>query len=281
MEKLDLNYKNLNNNDLVNKIKKDPLGKDIIKQLKLDDNEIEYYYDFLKNYISINRDCKKCISMNNCSHSSKGYIYQLKKDIYGNVTDSFTICNFYKDYYTRKNNLVYSTFDIEELLDESQKNFVLDNSSLLGLDFVRKIIKLQKNEKVAGAYLKINNPKIRLKLVKSLAYGLLLNHNVVIVKFSDLLKQIKAEFKTNNGPNTFKIILESDILIIDGIGNEAISVWSRDDILLSLLDNRQQMEKTTILCSEFELDDLKKLYKISYNDDIKVNQIIEKISDLM
>ena len=74
--------------------------------------------------------------------------------------------------------------------------------------------------------------------------------------------------------------MESDVLIIDGIGNEAISAWSRDDILLSLLDNRQQMDKTTILTCEYEIEDLKKLYKLGYNDDIKVNQLIEKIKDI-
>ena len=113
-----------------------------------------------------------------------------------------------------------------------------------------------------------------------LAYGLLLNHKVTIVKFSDFLKIIKSEFKVKDGPTAFKTAMESDVLIIDGIGNEAISTWSRDDILLSLLDNRQQMDKTTILTSEYEIEDLKKLYKIGYNDDIKVNQLIEKIKDI-
>ena len=144
---------------------------------------------------------------------------------------------------------------------------------------VKKIISIQKGIKVNGAYLQVANSKIRLKLVKSLAYALLANHNVSIVKFSDLLKVIKSEFKIT-GNNTYQTIIDSEILILDGLGNEAITTWSRDEILLSILDNRLQSDKITILCSEFSLDDLKKLYKVNYNDEVKVNQIIEKINEI-
>ena len=90
---------------------------------------------------------------------------------------------------------------------------------------------------------------------------------------------IKSEFKIT-GNNTYQTIIDSEILILDGLGNEAITTWSRDEILLSILDNRLQSDKITILCSEFSLDDLKKLYKVNYNDEVKVNQIIEKINEI-
>ena len=93
------------------------------------------------------------------------------------------------------------------------------------------------------------------------------------------VKVIKSEFKIT-GNNTYQTVIDSDILVIDGLGNEAITTWSRDEILLSILDNRLQSDKITILCSEFSLDDLKKLYKVNYNDEVKVNQIIEKINEI-
>ena len=207
-------------------------------------------------------------------------MYQIKRDSYNQLSDSFIICKYFKDYYVRKNNLLYTTFDKEEILDDSQKNFVYDNIALLGKDFTKRIISLLKGEKISGAFLQLKNAKIRLKLLKSLSYGLLLKYKVSIVKLSDLLKEIKSDFKTNDKEDTFKIVLESDILIIDGLGNEAISAWSRDEILLSLIDNRLQSEKTTILCSEFSLEELPKIYKLNYNDDTKANHLIEKINEI-
>lgn len=279
MEKLNLNYNNLDFQEILSFIKNSSLGKQIIQDLNLTDKEIIDHYELINNYIKINKRCESCKSMTNCDHSTKGHRYGLKRDLDNQLTDYFTICNIYKDYYQKKKNLLYSTFNEEELLDESQKNFILDNVNILGMDFVKKIIAIQKGIKVNGAYLQVANSKIRLKLVKSLAYALLANHNVSIVKFSDLLKVIKSEFKIT-GNNTYQTIIDSEILILDGLGNEAITTWSRDEILLSILDNRLQSDKITILCSEFSLDDLKKLYKVNYNDEVKVNQIIEKINEI-
>ena len=217
--------------------------------------------------------------MKNCNHFTKGHRYGLKRDDDNDLTDYFTICDYYKDYYVRKNNLIYTTFNQDNILDESQKRFILDNPQLLGLEYIKKIIQIQNNDNVSGVYLKVSNSKIRLKIIQSLAYNLLLNHKVSIVKFSDLLKNIKSEFKTS-GNETYNLLLDSEILIVDGLGNEAITSWSRDEILLSILDNRLQNDKVTILCSEFSIEDLRKIYKIGYNDDVKANQLVEKIKDI-
>lgn len=281
MEKINLNYNtDYKIDEIVSRIKKDPLGKKIIKELSITDEEIERHYELLNNYISINKNCLTCHNMNDCDHSSKGLKYQLKRDLENDLTDCFIVCNYFEGYYTRKKNLIYTTFDEKSLLNDKQKNFIFDNALTLGNEFVMRIIQILKKERVPGAYLQVNNSKLRLKLIQSLSYNLLSQYKVAIVKFSDLLKDLKSEFKINNGPNTFKIVLESDILIMDGLGNESITTWSRDEILLSLLDNRIQNDKITILCSEFSLDDLKKIYKINYNDDVKVNQLIDKINEI-
>ena len=99
--------------------------------------------------------------MSNCDHSTKGHRYGLKRDFANQLTDYFTICDIYKEYYNRKKNLLLTTFNEEELLDESQKNFILDNASMLGMDFVGKIIAILEGQNVNGAYLQLSNSKIR------------------------------------------------------------------------------------------------------------------------
>ena len=280
MEKINLDYnKDLNYEEILNNLKSNKLIKNLINELQLTNQDIINNFDLLNNYAKINKKCLNCNSRHNCDHSTKGHKYELKKENDYYLTDYFTICDFYKDYYIRKNNLVFTTFKEEDLLDDSQKNFVIDNASMLGMDFVKKVISIQKHEKVNGAFLQMKNSKLRLKLINSLSYGLLINHKMSVVKFSDLLKIIKSEFKGST--NSFNIVLESDILLIDGLGNESITTWSRDEILMSLLDNRIQNDKITILCSEFSLEELKKIYKINYNDDVKANQIIDKINEII
>ena len=279
MEKLNLKFSNSNVDEIVLNIKSNPLAKQVISQLHLTDEEIKNNYELINNFLSNNKSCINCSGMKNCNHFTKGHRYGIKRDDDNDLTDYFTICDYYKDYYVRKNNLIYTTFNQDNILDESQKRFILDNPQLLGLEYIKKIIQIQNNDNVSGVYLKVSNSKIRLKIIQSLAYNLLLNHKVSIVKFSDLLKNIKSEFKTS-GNETYNLLLDSEILIVDGLGNEAITSWSRDEILLSILDNRLQNDKVTILCSEFSIEDLRKIYKIGYNDDVKANQLVEKIKDI-
>ena len=281
LKKINLKYNgDFDYDEIIKSIKANKTACLLIKKLNLNDNDIKNNYELINNYVKYNDDCLTCNKMENCRHSTKGYVYELIKNDDNTFSDMFSICDKYKDYYTRKKNLIYTTFNEKELLDSSLKNFVIDNANLLGIEFVKKIIDILNFKKSNGAFLSISNSKIRIQLIKSLTYNLLLKNKLSVVKFSDMLKDIKSDFKSNNAQNTFKIIIESDILIIDGLGNESITSWSRDEILLSLFDNRLQNDKVTILCSEFSLDELKKLYRINYNDEAKANQIIEKIKEI-
>lgn len=281
LKKINLKYNgDFDYDEIIKSIKSNKTACLLIEKLNLNDNDIKNNYELINNYVKYNDDCLTCNKMENCRHSTKGYVYELIKNDDNTFSDMFSICDKYKDYYTRKKNLIYTTFNEKELLDSSLKNFVIDNANLLGIEFVKKIIDILNFKKSNGAFLSISNSKIRIQLIKSLTYNLLLKNKLSVVKFSDMLKDIKSDFKSNNAQNTFKIIIESDILIIDGLGNESITSWSRDEILLSLLDNRLQNDKVTILCSEFSLDELKKLYRINYNDEAKANQIIEKIKEI-
>lgn len=280
MEKINLNYLNTNDDESILKIKNNPLCEKIIEELNITNEEIITNYELLSNFSKYNKKCLTCKGMNECDHSTKGYIYNIKRGTNNYLTDCFTICKYYEDYYKRQSNLLLTTFNENDLLDESQKNFVMDNVSRLGLEFANKMIQILEGKKISGAYLSIADSKLRLKLVKSLASGLLLNNKVAIVKFSDFLQRIKSEFGSNNGPNALSLALESDILILDGLGSESITSWSRDEILFSILDSRLQSEKTTILCSEFPLEELRKIYKLNYNDGAKANQIVDKIIEI-
>ena len=280
MKQLKLNYQIEDVNSIVNNIKESNIIKELIENLNITDDEIITHYDLLSSYQLSNEKCQNCRSMKDCKQSTFGMKYCIKRDDQNILTDSFTICNYYKDYYARKKNIVYTTFNEEDLLDDSQKNFFYDNVNFLGNEFIGKVLSLIKNEKVNGAFVQLNNSKLRLRLMQSLSYKLLLNHQVSIIKFSDFLKTVKSEFKITDGTSSLQEVINSEILIIDGIGNESITSWSRDEILLSILDNRIQMEKTTFICSEYSLDQLKKLYKLSYNDEAKANQVVEKINEL-
>lgn len=279
MEKLNLKITTeVDENAILARIKDNPIAQSVIEKLNLSDEQIKNNYEIINAYIEDNQHCFVCKSRNECKNSSKGMHYGLKIDEQGLLVNYISICPYFVDYYKKEKNLIYTTFNKESVLDDSQKSFLFDNIQLFGNRFVYQITKLLKNEQTTGAFLKLTDSKLRLKLVQSLANILLLSHKVMIIKFSDFVKEIKRDFKNYERIDYLDLAANSEVLIIDGLGNEAISSWSRDEVLLSILDNRLQNDKATILCSSYDLDELEKIYRLSANDELKVKQIIEKIN---
>jgi len=271
----------VNDEELVNHIKQNELSKELIEKLHLNDIELVDYFQIIERYLKDHASCINCKSKNDCTHSTKGYAYQLKRDEDNQVTDYLSVCDKYKSYYKKLDNFIYSTFNKEELLDENQKTFFQDNMEKLGESFSACIESIYNDIPNHGAFVTLSDSKLRLKLVKSLAVGLLNKHTVSIVKMNDMLKEIKDNFKNYDALDIVSELKKSEIVIIDGLGSESVSAWTRDDILYSLLDTRIQNGKVTILCSEYNLDELSKIYMLNNYKDLKAERLIEKFKEII
>ena len=73
MEKLNLNYNNLDFQEILSFIKNSSLGKQIIQDLNLTDKEIIDHYELINNYIKINKRCEK----NTTGHMILGRVYPM------------------------------------------------------------------------------------------------------------------------------------------------------------------------------------------------------------
>lgn len=74
-----------------------------------------------------------------------------------------------------------------------------------------------------------------------------------------------------------------DVLVLDDIGGESVSLWSRDDILLPILDYRMNNNKITIFTSNYSIKTLEEKYKIASGnsiDSVGAKRIIERITTL-
>ncbi len=73
-----------------------------------------------------------------------------------------------------------------------------------------------------------------------------------------------------------------EILLIDDIGAEKVSDWSRDEILGTILQYRMNNNLTTFFTSNLNIDELERHLSVSNNttDLIKARRIIERIKQL-
>ena len=74
--------------------------------------------------------------------------------------------------------------------------------------------------------------------------------------------------------------LKVDYLLLDELGEENITAWSRDEILLTILSYRLLNHLPTFFTSMYGYNELKKVYTLKKGDEIRANTIISKLKAL-
>lgn len=109
-------------------------------------------------------------------------------------------------------------------------------------------------------------------------------YSVCFVNMNRLTKEIKQSFadKSSSFDELLSKAMTADFLVLDDIGNERATSWSRDEVLFPILDYRMEQQKLTCFSSNLSLDKLREFY-LSVGDivdEIKVDRLMERIEVL-
>lgn len=111
-----------------------------------------------------------------------------------------------------------------------------------------------------------------------------LNKTVAFVKMSQLINEIKQSFVFSDDQTLHDLLYKckkASVLFIDDLGSEAISEWSRDEILFSVLDYRMENELLTCFTTNLSKELLYETYlSLKKEDENKVNRLLERIDVL-
>ncbi|AIG65444.1 primosomal protein DnaI [Weissella tructae] len=108
------------------------------------------------------------------------------------------------------------------------------------------------------------------------------NVPVTLVHFPSFINELKASFDKPGISLTDQLttIKQVPILVIDDIGAESLSAWSRDDILAVILEYRMQNELPTFFTSNFSMDALEKDF-LPFSKDgkepVKADRLMQRI----
>ena len=93
---------------------------------------------------------------------------------------------------------------------------------------------------------------------------------------------LSSHFNDNSLMAEVQRIAQSDVLILDDIGAENLSQWSRDEVLAVILQSRMDNQLPTFFSSNFSLDDLEEHFKETKNaiDPIKAARLMERVRTL-
>ena len=101
------------------------------------------------------------------------------------------------------------------------------------------------------------------------------------VYFPEFLRDLKASFKTDY-EEKFNFIKKVPILLLDDIGAENVSNFSRDEILGPILQYRMDEGLPTFFTSNLTIEELEKNLSITSSgiDKVKAKRIVERIKQL-
>lgn len=269
--------------DYLNLIKKYPYIKEFIDKNNISDDYLATHLSAFLDCASSLEICKNCKGIETCKQAKKGEILTLNYDT--SVYNDVTYCKKYFDKKKEdriKSNYIYS--DIPDMYkDLNLKNIEIVDQNILGL--LAKINGIAEYKTKKGLYihgdLGVGKTYMCMALSNTLASNgekvAFIKANFFVNKMRQLIINDQATY--NNILNDIK---EVTYLIIDDIGSESVSTYSRDDLLFNILDYRMENKLTTIFTSNLSVADLLEHYTFDKNSSSKIRakRFVERVEML-
>ena len=258
----------------------DETFKKLCNRLKCDDEILMKYTSKLNDSANELKNCSKCKGLSYCKNAVKGHVYfpTVTKDF---IEFSYKSCKYFKE--KKKNNTIF--FETPKMLmNASLSELITEKERANILKYIKDFLKKKVNgETVKGLYLSGSFGSGKSYILSALLNELSLKgYKCVNINYPLLLNKLKASFSDYNYNDVMEEIMTCDVLLIDDIGAENNSPWSRDEVLGTILQYRMDSDLTTFFTSNFTINELEtELSETNKGTDlIKARRIIERIKYL-
>lgn len=251
--------------ELLKSLLKHPQIIDFKKQYGVDDDFIERHLGQFKMWLDELALCETCNGLDECKQSRTGYVLDLRVEN-GVLISQMRKCKYLLE--LEKQTAHLKNFLINDMSDQLSTlrlgDFKLDHESyeyLRLIDFVRSWLK----EPVFRTLYLYGSPGSgKTYLLSALANECALNDmKVAFVHVPTFVSKAKRYFDNLDGMSTLiNHALHADVLILDDIGAENITAWSRDELLFPILNHRLESKKSTWFSSNETLETLKGQYSV-------------------
>ena len=292
MENLSNSTNKYNKKDLLSDLRKDYIKslKDkkflsLVNKFKLNEEIGMKYTSKLEHVIENLNNCENCKGLVMCKNEVKGCVY------YPTKTDDGLDFNYVTCKYKNK--------ELKELSKNKSVVFGLSeelkNASMSKIDVKdikrKEVIKWITNfdehypETKKGLYLHGSFGSGKTYLIAALLNELAKkNYKVIMIYYPEMLNRLKSSFDTSGETfsDLFNSVKTADVLLLDDIGAETVTNFSRDEILGTLLQYRMEHNLTTFFTSNLNIEELEIHLSIVKNsmDKVKARRIIERIKQL-
>ena len=265
--------KELKNNDFVS----------LVNKLKINEHIGKKYTSKLKRTCQELHNCANCHGLSECKNQVNGLVYYptVEKE---HLRFDYITCKYKKEAINKEMNSSKTFSEPEEIKNASFA--LLDKTDRKRAHLIKWIGNFyknyQKDNHLKGAYLHGSFGSGKSFIVAALLNELALKgYKTIIVYYPEMLRTLKESFYDDFG-NIMNDLKNADILLLDDIGAESVSEWSRDEILGTILQYRMDAKKTTFFTSNLTIEELEQHLSITKNgvNIVKAKRIIERIKQL-
>ena len=262
----------------------------LVVKLKMKREDLINYTSALEESAVEYGHCKDCPGLPACQNKISGYAYLPKKNE-GNLEFSYRICK-YKKRYDKQNKYLDNTYTFKvpkEIKEASfDKIYKADKKRYKVIDWLNDFMLKYNNEpQIKGLYLYGNFGSGKTYLIAAMFNELAKKHEVksAIVFWPEFLRELKLLLngaQKSEFNDKFNKIKKAPLLLIDDLGAETSTDWSRDEILCPILQYRMEEKLPTFITSNFKLEDLENHLSVTSRGDeiVKAGRIISRINQL-
>lgn len=286
-ESLKLNK--INNLDLLasfNVSLKDPKFIKLIEKLNLPYEELSKYTSTLEDCSIEYNNCLNCKNILECKNKIKGYAYlpevENKKLKFG-----YKMCKKYENL-KKENKYLENVFSYNiplSIKEARMKDIITDDKNRFKvIKWLNNFIKnYKKNSNQKGLYLYGSFGSGKTYLISAM-FNELAKEGIkcAIVFWPEYLVNLKSSFGHDDYQIKIDKIKKVSLLLIDDIGADTTTSWSRDEVLCPILQYRMQESLPTFFTSNLDLELLEQHLANSKNsiEEVKARRIIERIKQL-
>ena len=258
---------------------KDQDFRRLVKTIKADDKTAMKYTSSLQETTKELNHCRNCPDLIYCQNRLEGHImYPRCND--NQIIFSYMPCKYEKERREKEKNRM--TRDKELSLASMAQ---IDGTDKKRVPVIKWLINFcdqyDPNKNNKGLYLHGTFGCGKTYLI-SAAFNELSKKRISteIVYYPELLRDLKSDFETF--ADRIDYLENVDLLLIDDIGAEKVTEWSRDEILGTILQHRMNNYKATFFTSNLNIEQLEEHLIINSNIDeiVKAKRIIERIKQL-
>ena len=259
--------------------------KDYVYGLGISEDILMKYTSSLEDSFLEYSNCQNCKGLSECLNKVKGYCYQARGE--GKIiTFSYEACS--KKQKDMKDNQYKENLELFELNEDiknaSLKNIYKDDKARVPIIkyFKEFVEEYKKNNKPKGIYLYGSFGSGKTYLIAAL-FNEMAKKGIksIMIHYPTFLNELKSSFQTNYNEK-YDSIKKIPLLLLDDIGAENVSNWSRDEVLGIILQYRMENHLPTFFTSNLTLDELEKSLSITSSgvDKVKARRILERVKQL-